>query len=839
MVVTALRTRLEGLYLGTDATGSVAVPNRNGVVVRVTASELRIGGTTPGAGNLISGNLVNGVLVELFTAGQQATNTLIDGNQIGTDRTGTAAVGNQTGIYLRGGVDTVVGGTTVAARNVISGNASDGIDAGGGDGAIIQGNYIGTDVTGTQALGNTRGVRLFSGATNLLVGGSTAGAGNVISGNQEFGVYFAGGDNVVVEGNYIGTNASQATPIGNGSGQGPEGGVYLTGATGNLIGGTSVAARNLIAFNHGPGVLVGSDDSTGNAILGNAIFSNDGLGIDLGVTGAANAPDGVTPNDVDDPDVGPNQYQNYPQLTSVFAAPSAATRFIGRLNSVPNTAYRVEFFTSAVCDPSGYGEGGGKVAHIDVTTDGAGWVNFDQTLGATVPVGQFVTATATGPGNNTSECSQCVEIFPLEADLRLTLSDAPDPVRFGEPLTYTIEVTNQGPAPAAGVEIVDTLEPGQDFRSMSGICSRTGDVVTCDVGELASGESASVAVVIAAPLPGDISNTATVLATGGPVDPDLADNTVTVTTTVHAGTADLSLSVTDSPDPANEGELVNYIMLVTNHGPSPATDVTVSGLLPVGAPVQVPLPAGCTLAGNTFSCDLVGRLQPNVSVGTGIFVEAAVGVMSFEATAEANESDPNETDNTAVTASTIVTATADLEVAVQVAPDPVRAFELLTYVVTVTNNGPSPATGLSLNNRIDASAILESSPAACAVNGRDLACPIDTLGASASVAFQIQVYPTLEGTITNFAGLPAFDQFDPNNVNNNATDVTNVLPGETDVGVTIAESEDPIVAGEPVTYTLTVTNYGPSRANTELSYDLPDMLAVAPNNCTSGSVFFG
>src|SRR5262249_39897202 len=152
--------------------------------------------------------------------------------------------------------------------NVISGNAL-GV-ALGGSANVVQGNYIGTDLTGTAPLGNAQGVAVQNGM-NDLVGGTAAGARNLISGNNGTGIFLSSNDNLV-QGNYTGTHVSGTVAR---ASRGT--GVVIRGSD-NLIGGTAAAAANTIAFN-GRGVQV--DGGTGNGIRRNAIFSHAGLGIEL------------------------------------------------------------------------------------------------------------------------------------------------------------------------------------------------------------------------------------------------------------------------------------------------------------------------------------------------------------------------------------------------------------------------------------------------------------------------------------------------------------------------------------------------------------------------------
>jgi hypothetical protein len=276
-------------------------------------------------------------------------------------------------------------------------------------GDAVDGNYIGVDVTGTEALGNTySGVYVGSGsgfsdnppgsASDATIGGTSVGAGNVISTNGNFGVWIsgAGATGVLVEGNKIGTDASGWTDA---LGNSLDGIRIDSGASNNTIGGTVAGAGNIIAFNAGNGVTVGddaSDASTGNAILGNAIYANSQLGIDLGN-------DGVTLNDSSG-HTGPNLFQDFPVLSSAILA-NGSTTITGTLSASPDTTYRVEFFSNVVADQTGYGQGQTFLTFASVTTDGTGAASFSVQTPNPVATGLFISATATDPNGNTSEFS--------------------------------------------------------------------------------------------------------------------------------------------------------------------------------------------------------------------------------------------------------------------------------------------------------------------------------------------------------------------------------------------------------------------------------------------------
>lgn len=463
------RNVVTGCYIGTDPTGSFAVPNtQNGVQMNGGSDHNVIGGTTSGSGNVISGNQGHGIQVGGSFSGSEGNNT-IQGNRVGTNAAGTAAIPNGVnGINIAGSSFNNIGGTDAGAGNVCSGNPQSGIRVVGrvaaasatdvsvvySTGNIIQGNLLGTNAAGDAAIPNiVDGLRLNFGAMNNLVGGATPAARNVCSGDTAHGVHldasqpileddagniipvpFAPVSHNSIQGNFIGTDITGALPIGNTL----PGVVAFLGPTDNFIGGINPGEGNTIAFNTGGFV----DDGTGNmifipgdgvnvaynpnnptddpfptvgiTIVGNSIHSNQGLGIDLSLLATGpDAADGPTPNDPCDADVGPNDFQNAPVLTSIVTS-GGSTVVQGTLNSTANTRFGLQFFSNSVCDPSGFGEGETPIGILFVTTGADCTASFTATLPALVC--RSVTATATnviGPHFNTSEFSNCIETPPV------------------------------------------------------------------------------------------------------------------------------------------------------------------------------------------------------------------------------------------------------------------------------------------------------------------------------------------------------------------------------------------------------------------------------------------
>jgi titin len=423
---------IEGNFIGTDPTGTVARPNgAGGVFLENGPSNNTIGGTTPDARNLVSGNSNIGVTI-------QGDTNIVQGNLIGTDITGTLALGNSSrGVNVQSGTGTLIGGTTVAARNIISGNTNaSGVDTfASGSAVTVQGNFIGTDVTGTVALPNSGGDGIDLVTNNNVIGGLTAtpGAppGNLISGNGLNGVNVAGGSSNLIQGNIIGADITGTQPLGN-----HQRGVLIVDNGGNpshdnAIGGTAAGAGNIIAFNgtacdfFSTGVTVRSNPGNiNNAILGNSIFSNPGLGIDLEAAGDTGC--GVTDNHHCDNVTGPNHLENYPALTSASSG-GGSTSIHGSLDAASNTTFRLEFFDNPQCHSSGFGQGRTFIGTTNVMTDGSCNAPINVTLPVNVQSGHVITATATDPTGNTSEFSACVVVNPHAGRISPTPRPRPTP----------------------------------------------------------------------------------------------------------------------------------------------------------------------------------------------------------------------------------------------------------------------------------------------------------------------------------------------------------------------------------------------------------------------------
>lgn len=371
---------IRGNLIGTDRTGTKAVPNNWGVSLYEGSTKTTLDQ------NLISGNSSVGVGM------YNSTGNMLSGNLLGTNQKGDDVVPNGWAVYLREGADqNTIGGTTASATNLISGNEV-GIGFAGGNKNSIFKNYIGTDSTGKMALPNSVGVYVAKKGTAIPTGniiGSSSTTGNLISGNDYAGILLEGAMGTTVRNNTIGLALDKTAPLGNASV-----GIQLSKGTT-----TSLVTGNTIAFN-GIGIQVTDDTSLGNTFRLNSLFSQSGLGIDLSANDDEN---GVTQNDDKDADQGPNGLQNFPVITK---ATQSGTSYLyeGSLNSLPNTTFTIDLYGNRVLNASGFGEGRYTLGSVTVTTDSAGNATFKITSAKSY---KYLVATATNKATgDTSEFSK-------------------------------------------------------------------------------------------------------------------------------------------------------------------------------------------------------------------------------------------------------------------------------------------------------------------------------------------------------------------------------------------------------------------------------------------------
>ena len=402
----AASSQIQGNTIGLGVDGFTVLSNTIGIYVTGASTNTLIGTNADGSNDAAERNVVsgNGTGILIDTVG--TTGTMIYGNYVGTDLTGLIARGNTVdGIRIETGATTnYVGGTGTSRRNVIAANGQDGIEINGEttDGNFIQNNNIGVGSDGVTVLGNGgNGISIVGGADNTTIGGN--GLGNVIMGSRVAGISISGASTgTVITGNSIGINAA-GTKV---SGSATNGIVLDNGAASTTIGGTGAGLANVITGNGWggqttAGVYVSSAAGTGNTIVGNSIYDNVGMGIDLGTQG-------VTANDSLDSDTGANNLQNTPVLTTATTNGTTVT-VSGTLNTVASTAgILVHFYATPFNGNVNARQARRYLGSTTVSSDASGNATFTNVaLSSSVSAGEVVTATTT-LSSNTSELSQGV-----------------------------------------------------------------------------------------------------------------------------------------------------------------------------------------------------------------------------------------------------------------------------------------------------------------------------------------------------------------------------------------------------------------------------------------------
>jgi hypothetical protein len=365
---------IQGNRIGVDLTGRMSLANGDsGVELDQTVGTL-IGGSRPGAGNVITSSGADGIDLE------GATGIVVERNRIGTEITGTKSFPNQQdGVAVNGGVGDQIGGPHSSDGNLVSGNLGNGVAIFGmaHDDSVRQ-NRIGVDATGTKPIPNQGiGVLINKVPSNRV-------SDNVISGNEADGVIVLGptATNNVITGNLIGIGIGSTLVPNRGNGV-----TVGSGASQNHIGGTRPGMGNTIESNRGTGVFVGSANQ--DMISHNSICANHHRGITL-ATGA-------------------NLGQPHPVLKSTVST-NGSTKVEGTLHGAAGSDFRVELFRSPHCDPSGFGQGKVYLASTRVHTNGAEAAEFIVTVRPAVAHGSALAATATDAKGNTSDFSKCLPV---------------------------------------------------------------------------------------------------------------------------------------------------------------------------------------------------------------------------------------------------------------------------------------------------------------------------------------------------------------------------------------------------------------------------------------------
>lgn len=368
------------------------------------------------------------------------------------------------------------------------------------------------------------------------------------------------------------------------------------------------------------------------------------------------------------------------------------------------------------------------------------------------------------------------------SDLSVNIFADLNPVIIGSDLTYDVFVTNNGPSLATNLTITDTLPANVTFVSATSngrSSTAVNGVVTANVGDLRSGETASLRIVVRPNVVGLISNTAR--ASADQADPADANNTATINTTVSPPVpADLLVASFASSTQATVGDEFMYTVVIANNGPSnEAAGVVLTDILPAGSTfVSATLSQGTfAVADNTLTATL-GSLPRGANATVQLTVRLNVaGRATNRATVRGAQADPNFLNNTSTLETPVLPpAAADLAIFAGAQPEPARVGRPLTYSIIVSNRGPGDATGVVLTDELDPAVTLVSATASqgtASSDGSTVTANFGTLIVGQSVLVTIVVRPTAIGTLTNTASVRA-DQTDFNPTNNVVTTTSRV-----------------------------------------------------------------
>ena len=471
-----------------------------------------------------------------------------------------------------------------------------------------------------------------------------------------------------------------------------------------------------------------------------------------------------------------------------------------------------------------------------------------ETVAGTV-LSNMVTASSDQPdsdlSNNTATITSTVDV--LEVDLEVSKTGDVDPVVAGDQLTYTVSITNKASTTATGVELAEAL-PGQVSLDSAVPTQGTYNTTTgqWSVGVLGPGQSAqlTLGVTVGSETVAGTALSNTVTASSDQPDSDPSDNTTTITTTVAVLEVDLEVSKTGDVDPVVAGDQLTYTVSVTNKASTTATNVEVAEALPIGVSVDTAVPSQGTYDTSTERWS-VGVLGPGQSAQLTLAVTvpstaAAGSTLTNTVTATGEQADPIVTNNTKSAITTVEVVEVDLEIGKTEDLDPVVAGDQLTYTVSITNKASTTATGVEVAESLPGEVSLDAAvPSQGSYNTTTGQWSVGVLapGQSAQLTLGVTVVSTTaDGTVLANTASASSDQADSDLSNNTTTATTTVEVLEVDLEVGKTEDPDPVVAGDQLTYTVSVTNKASTTATgVEVAESLPGEVSLDTTVPSQGS----
>jgi uncharacterized repeat protein (TIGR01451 family) len=445
------------------------------------------------------------------------------------------------------------------------------------------------------------------------------------------------------------------------------------------------------------------------------------------------------------------------------------------------------------------------------------------------------TATATPPGGTPASGSDSDTLTP-QADLSVTKTDGKTSAVPGTPDTYTITVSNAGPSTVSSLTLTDAV-PAALLNPVFTPSAGSYNPATGLWSNLSLGSGQSVTITLTGTIDptttGTLSNTATVAPPPGVTDPNGANNSATDTDTLTPQ-ADLSVTKTDGKTSAVPGTPDTYTITVSNAGPSTVSSLTLTDAVPAALlnPVFTPSAGSYDPQTGLWSGLSLGSGQSVTITLTGTIDPKATGTLTNTATVSppAGVTDPDPTNNSGSDTDTL-TPQADLAITKTDGATSAVPGTPNTYIIVVSNSGPSDVTGASVLDSLpmgvtSATWTASGSSGGGAVTGPSsgsgpLSTTVDLpVNASVTFTFTATIDPSATGTLANTATVtPPPGVTDPNPGNDSATDSDTLTP-QSDLSITKTDGVRSAVPGTSTTYTIVVSNKGPSTAVDQAVTDL-------------------
>ncbi len=538
----------------------------------------------------------------------------------------------------------------------------------------------------------------------------------------------------------------------------------------------------------------------------------------------------------------PNEGENITYLVTVTNDGPLATTGVVVNDSLPSgTNYSSHTASQGTYD-NGTGDwivgnlGVGASATLQIDAQVASGTGGSTIVNTATITGSSITDSNTT--NNSSSATIAINM-PPNADLALTKTVSNNTPLEGDTVTYTVTVTNNGPDPTTGVSITDNLPSGVTYSSHTAT-QGTYSGGNWSVGNLNVGASATLQITVtinSGTVGTTITNTATVSASSLP-DLIPGNDSASASVTVQPPpTADLVMAKTVDISTPAEGDTVTYTVTVTNNGPDPTTGVSITDNLPSGVTYSSHTATQGTYSGSTWSVGNLGvgasaTLQITVTINAGTAGNIITNTTSISASSLPDPDPGNDSANASITVQA-----ADLSLSKTASVPELLEGAIITFTVTVTNNGPDPTTGVTVTDNLPTGLTYSSHTASQGTYSGGI-WSVGNLGVGSNATLQIAATVdagTNNTNLTNTASVTASSVVDPNSGNDSDSVSIYVLP-LADLALTKSINNPSPVEGGTIVYTVTLINNGPhDMPNVRVTDQLPSETTFVSSTRSQGN----